>query len=39
VVRLAEVNPEGVVCTTDTDFRIYRKNGREPIPLLAAFAT
>jgi uncharacterized protein len=38
VVRLAELHPEATVCTTDTDFRFYRKNEREAIPLLAPFA-
>lgn len=38
VVRLAELHPEASVCTTDTDFRFYRKNEREIIPLLAPFA-
>ena len=38
VVRLAELHPEATVCTTDTDFRFYRKNDREGIPFLAPFA-
>lgn len=38
VVRLAELHPEASVCTTDTDFRFYRKHGQEGIPLLAPFA-
>ena len=38
VVRLAELHPEATVCTTDGDFRFYRKNGQETIPLLAPFA-
>ena len=38
VVRLAELHPEASVCTTDTDFRFYRKNREESIPLLAPFA-
>lgn len=38
VVRLAELHPEASVCTTDTDFRFYRKNERETISLLAPFA-
>lgn len=38
VVRLAELNPEATVCTTDSDFRFYRKNEREILPLLAPFA-
>jgi predicted nucleic acid-binding protein len=35
VVRLAELHPDATVCTTDSDFRFYRKNERETIPLLA----
>lgn len=38
VVRLAELHPDGQVCTTDTDFRVYRRLGKEVIPLLAPFA-
>jgi hypothetical protein len=30
--------PEAAVCTTDGDFRFYRKNEQESIPLLAPFA-
>ena len=37
VVRLAEFHRESQVCTTDTDFRVYRRQGREVIPLLAPF--
>ena len=39
VVRLAELNTGSTVCTTDGDFRFFRKNGREPISLLAPFAS
>lgn len=39
VVRLAELHPDTIVCTTDTDFRVYWKHGRESIPLLAPFAS
>ncbi len=35
IVRLTELRSESLVCTTDTDFRIYRKNGRDLISLLA----
>jgi len=34
LVRMAEQNDGTVVFTTDADFRIYRKNGRQLIPLL-----
>ena len=37
VVRLAELYTDGIVCTTDSDFRFFRKNRREPIPMLAPF--
>jgi len=39
IVRLAELHADGTVCTTDGDFRFFRKNGREPISLLAPFAS
>jgi uncharacterized protein len=39
VVRLAELHPDATVCTIDGDFRFYRKNGEESIPLLAPFAS
>ena len=38
VVRLAELHPEAAVCTTDSDFLIYRKPGNERIPLVAPFS-
>jgi predicted nucleic acid-binding protein len=34
MVRLAELSEESVVWTIDSDFRIYRSNGRSVIPLL-----
>lgn len=35
VVRLSELHPHHTVITTDArDFRVYRRNGRERIPLL-----
>ena len=37
VVRMTELYAESTVCTTDSDFRFFRKNGREPILLLAPF--
>ena len=37
VVRLAELTDSVAVCTTDTDFRVYRKHGRQVIPILAPF--
>lgn len=35
LVRLAELHPRCKVWTLDADFRIYRRNGRQAIPLLA----
>lgn len=32
LVRMAELEPEGVVLTLDSGFRIYRKNGRHIVP-------
>jgi len=32
LVRMAELRPTARVLTLDGDFRIYRKNGREPVP-------
>jgi predicted nucleic acid-binding protein len=32
LVRMTEVLPEPVVLTTDADFRIYRRNGRQMVP-------
>jgi uncharacterized protein len=34
LVRLAKLHPQSVVFTLDQDFQIYRKDGRQPIPLL-----
>lgn len=34
LVRLAELNDHHHVCTLDSDFRIYRKHGRDPISLI-----
>ena len=35
IVRLAERHARGVVFTLDSDFMVYRKNGRRLIPILA----
>ena len=35
LVRMAERRAAGVVLTLDSDFSIYRKNGRQVIPTLA----
>lgn len=34
LVRLSEMLPKAVVATLDSDFRVYRRNGRQVIPLL-----
>jgi predicted nucleic acid-binding protein len=34
LVRMAEFLDEGIVLTVDSDFEIYRKNGRRAIPVL-----
>jgi predicted nucleic acid-binding protein len=32
LVRLTEIQPHSLVVTTDTDFEVYRRNGREVVP-------
>lgn len=32
LVRMAELLPNPVVLTTDSDFRVYRRNGRQVVP-------
>ncbi len=34
LVRMAEMDDNGAVITLDSDFRIYRKNGRQVIPTI-----
>lgn len=34
LVRLTEIHPESVLLTIDSDFQIYRRNGRSVIPML-----
>lgn len=34
LVRMAEIEDQGSVLTFDSDFRVYRKHGRQAIPLL-----
>ena len=34
-VRMSAINPRSCVRTTDSHFRIYRRKGRQTIPLLA----
>lgn len=38
IVRLAELNSLLKVCTVDRHFLFFRKNGEQPIPLIAPFA-
>ena len=35
LVRMTEVLPDPVLLTTDSDFRIYRRNSRQTIPCLS----
>ncbi|MCY3988640.1 MAG: PIN domain-containing protein [Gammaproteobacteria bacterium] len=35
LVRMAELDGDGAVLTLDSDFRVYRKNGRQVIPTLS----
>jgi predicted nucleic acid-binding protein len=37
LVRMSECNPGGVILTIDSDFRIYRRNGRQTIPVIMPF--
>ena len=39
IVRLAELDPSASICTTDRDFLFFRKNGSEPLSLIAPFST
>lgn len=32
LVRMSEVLPDLIVLTTDVDFRVYRRNGRQAVP-------
>jgi predicted nucleic acid-binding protein len=38
VVRLSQLHERAQVCTTDSDFKVYRRTGRSPISLLAPFS-
>ncbi len=37
LVAMVESDPQARVWTTDSDFRIYRRHGRQAIPLIAPF--
>lgn len=34
LVRMSETLPDAVIVTIDTDFKIYRRNGRQVVPCL-----
>ena len=34
LVRMSETLPDPVILTTDTDFRIYRRHGRQVVPCM-----
>jgi hypothetical protein len=34
LVRMSELFPDSAVFTIDGDFKIYRRHGRQPIPLI-----
>ena len=38
LVRMSELLPDSRVLTMDSDFAVYRRNGRQAIPLLTPFA-
>ena len=38
LVRMAELYDEAAVITVDRDFSVYRKHGRQAIPLVSPFA-
>jgi predicted nucleic acid-binding protein len=39
VLRLAELHPQAAICTVDSQFRFFRKNARDPLQLIAPFAS
>jgi hypothetical protein len=39
LVRMAEKQGEGIVLTLDSDFLIYRKNGRQIVPTMMPEST
>lgn len=34
LVRMAELSPESTILTLDHDFRVYRKSGRQVVPVI-----
>jgi uncharacterized protein len=39
VLRLAEMNPQAAICTVDSQFRFFRKNASQVVPLVAPFSS
>jgi len=37
LVRLSEIIPSSTILTIDKDFQVYRKNGKEKIPLIIPY--
>jgi uncharacterized protein len=37
LVRMSELHPRATVLTFDEDFRVYRRNGRQVVPVMAPF--
>jgi hypothetical protein len=37
LVRMSELHADSVVFTLDRDFRVYRRHGRQIIPVIAPF--
>jgi predicted nucleic acid-binding protein len=37
LIRMSELQPESAIFTLDRDFLVYRRNGRQIIPLIAPF--
>jgi hypothetical protein len=37
LVRMSEVAPDAVIATTDADFRIYRRHGRQVVSCLTPY--
>jgi len=35
LVRMSELRKDSVIFTTDSDFNVYRRNGRQTIPVMA----
>ena len=35
LVRMSEIYPDSRILTLDSDFRVYRRNGRQMIPMIA----